>query len=221
MALLNTPPSKVISTFDFVDIAKNVGVISFYPAMNYKAAAKEYSLMNTTSFRSGTNSTQAEFVALAESTKLDLTFEVLMNASSETEGDILLNVPMRLDSLGADFSTTGYISGAAFISGAALTSLGNFVSQSITAPGSTAVISKLAVKMTPPKLRNKIRKGDYLRLEIAGIGNINNMEGGGRIGQINLGHDPSNSETNGNAGEEAFLTVGSRATMFLPVRIQT
>lgn len=211
---------KVISSFDFIDIAKEVALEPFYPSQNFNSSSNEYSLENQTGFRSGRNSTYGITVSTPPTRIIDLTFETKIDAPFTISGDILVNIPMKINATSAnDYQMEGFISGGMVISGSStLTTIDeNKLSQTLTAVN-TNVESKMAIKLNTSKAL-KIRRGDYLKFTIEGWGAIS-ITGAGRTGEMWIGHDPSNSGSNGNANEDEFNKIGSRATIFLPIKLQ-
>lgn len=215
MPLFREEKEKVISSFDFIDIAKNRAVEVFYPAQVNRGQTKEYHLTNTRFPSSTTNSRVAVSNTGTYAVKHDCNFETLIEVPIIIEGDVIISTPFAIQGAASE---TGYafVSAALLVSGASLTNLGNVSGQILSKEG--AIEETLSsMKLTIPK--TKIKKGEYLRANIQTWAKAT-----GGTGYVWLGWDPMGGNTHGNIPEERDFgdvrsEINSQSQVLIPIRI--
>ena len=208
---------RVITSYEFVDLAKQRAVIPLYGGHTTISAANLYTL-STTRFYSTYVSTAATISAAGGSQYilgLNLNFDQLIELPMVIEGDIIVNVPLAVD---ANAASTGNVFADVF-----LHIIGKEGTNTLIGSSTTRILEStagtLAKTITAVKINvglTHLKGGDTFRLNIQVYGN---NVGGGDTTAVYLGHDPWNSDTNGGASEIDWGTTITALQVLLPVRI--
>lgn len=206
---------RVISTFDFIDIAKERAIVTFYAGHYMDAGINKFSLSNVI-FTSEKTSIRNSLTASNFQQLHDNSHETRLDVPIIIGGDIHMNVPLAVDSDDAN-NANALISASLFISGASLRFLGMVSSGVLASTGTSEDEIKTSMKMNIPLTR--IKAGEYLRWRISTFGR---KDTAGNC-FVWYGHDPAGTATHGTLNEFSFGSVraynNSRASILIPIKL--
>ena len=214
--LLSTDRERVITTYDFFDIAQDRALETFWLAQIDEGATEKYSLTNTR-FPSTTTNSQVATTATSFTIMHNKRFETLMDEAIIIGGDVTFSIAAFISSAGG---TEGdmFVSGALFVSGAALTNFGNVTSKTLESANGGSNESFLSMKKSIPE--TKIKKGEYLRADIETWAK---GDAGGAV-NVNMGWDPLGGGTHGWTNEHDFgstnSAIDSASRILIPIKLQ-
>ena len=206
---------RVISSFDFIDIAKQRAVVTFYAGHYMDAGINKFTLSNVI-FTSEKTNIRASTTISNFTQVHDNSHEARIDVPITIQGDVIMNVPLAVDSDDAN-NANACISSGLFISGSTIRLLGNVSSGIIASAGTAEEEIKTCMKFTIPT--TKIKAGEYLRWRISTFGR---KDTAGNC-FIWYGHDPAGTATHGTANEFNFGGTRtyntSRASILIPIKI--
>lgn len=202
---------NTLVNYDFVDIAGQTGIISFYGGREASGAAitTNYVLSNVAYYSrpfltSGTT-TQANYTLVS-----NLNFDVRLNKAMTVKGKCNINIPWS--GQGGSTSWDGYVAcELRKISGSVNTLLG--AASGAAVAGASTAEEKYIDAFLLDLSQTVFKKDDIIRLNVTNYGRAN---GGGTATMI-IAHDPKNrSQATGTADWGITPTI---LTLQLPVRI--
>ena len=210
-------PEWVISSFDFIDIAKNRAVETFFLTETTTSGTPIYGITNNATYESEAASTRKQTTSDVYTKQHDNTHEVLVDAPISIEGDVFLSIPLQV-SVGSGSDGFGFISGALLVSGSTLTTLGD-VSGAVVKPSASSTEETLsAMSMRIP--RTQIKRGEYLQYRITTWSK--NDDNAATVSTY-YGFNPNGTSPHGTPNEATFGStrsyVDATGKLLIPINI--
>ncbi len=197
-----TTVAPSIKSFDFRDIASGTGIIEFFAGNTVdKNILSDNSFYSKDIFQSSGN-----MAVSSDQIRLDIDFDVLMNATTTIEGTIVVNVPIAARRSGAT-TTAHVVIKLRKWDGTTETEIASNTSSVLSNNSAGVKYLMTATDLTIP--RTTINVGETLRLTIELWGS-----GEATPSSVEFAHDPKNRTTGWDT------TVPSILTLQLPVRIE-
>ena len=207
---------RILSSFNFIDIATKRAVTQFYAGFVSNGEIPDYTLSNV-QFTSEKTSERTSVTSVGAFTiGANNDHATLIEVPITIEGDVTMNIPLAVDSSDVN-NAHAFVSGGLFISGSTVQVLGNISSAIIDSTGTTENEIKTSMQMTIP--RTRIKKGEYLIWRISTWGSKDSAG----TAFLWYGFDPNGTASHQTTNEFDFGSThaynNSQASIFIPIQI--